>query len=69
EMARTFNCGIGMVLAVAAEDAEPVTQELEAAGETVMAIGRIEPGTRGCTVRGSAGTWSAKADWTADHDG
>ena len=69
EMARTFNCGIGMVLAVAAEDAEPVTQELEAAGETVMAIGRIEPGTRGCTVRGSTGAWSARADWTANHDG
>jgi phosphoribosylformylglycinamidine cyclo-ligase len=69
EMARTFNCGVGMVLALAADDAPAVTQALEAAGETVMAIGRIEAGARGCTVRGSAGTWSAKADWTADHDG
>lgn len=69
EMARTFNCGIGMVLAVDPEDVTEVTRALKAAGETVMAIGRIEPGTRGCTVRGSAGTWSAKAEWTAEHDG
>lgn len=69
EMARTFNCGIGMVLAVADEDVATVTAELEAVGEQVAAIGHIEAGERGCTVRGSAGTWSARADWTADHDG
>jgi len=69
EMARTFNCGVGMVLAVAAADVSQVTRELQAAGEIAMPIGRIEPGQRGCTVRGSGGTWSAKANWTADHDG
>lgn len=69
EMARTFNCGVGMVLAVEEADVPAITHSLEAAGETVLTIGRIEPGTRGCTVRGSAGTWFAKADWTADHDG
>jgi phosphoribosylformylglycinamidine cyclo-ligase len=69
EMARTFNCGVGMVLAVAADDVEPVTKALAAAGETVLRVGRIEPGERGCTVRGSAGTWSARADWIVDHDG
>lgn len=68
EMARTFNCGVGMVLAVAPGDAAEVTRALEAAGERVMAIGHIEAGTRGCTVRGSRGTWSATGDWTADHD-
>jgi phosphoribosylformylglycinamidine cyclo-ligase len=69
EMARTFNCGVGMVLAVAADDVEPVTTALAAAGETVLRVGRIESGERGCTVRGSAGTWSARADWIVDHDG
>ncbi len=41
EMARTFNCGIGMVAVVAAADVEAVTAELAAAGETVHRIGRI----------------------------
>ena len=69
EMARTFNCGVGMVLVVAQGDAAQVTQALQSAGETVLRIGRIEEGDRGCTVSGSAGTWSATADWTASHDG
>ena len=67
EMARTFNCGIGMVVIVSADDAEAVTAALEAADETVFTIGRIKTGSRGCTVRGSAGTWSAREDWTATH--
>ncbi len=44
EMLRTFNCGIGMVVAVAAADAEQATALLEAAGETVYRIGRITAG-------------------------
>ena len=69
EMARTFNCGVGMVLAVAGSEADAVTQRLEAAGETVVQVGAIAAGERGCTVRGSQGTWSAKADWEATHLG
>ncbi len=69
EMARTFNCGIGMVLAVAADEADAVARELEAAGETVLRIGRIEAGTRGCTVSGSAEAWSAREAWSATHVG
>jgi phosphoribosylformylglycinamidine cyclo-ligase len=42
EMARTFNCGIGMVAVVAAEDAAEVARMLEDTGERVRAIGRIE---------------------------
>ena len=68
ELARTFNCGIGMAVVVAAADADAVAADLTAAGETVAWIGRIEAGTRGCTVRGSADTWSARASWCADFD-
>jgi phosphoribosylformylglycinamidine cyclo-ligase len=69
EMARTFNCGVGMVLAVAADEAAALTAELEAAGETVFAIGTIEEGEKGCTVSGSVETWSAQAAWEAVHLG
>ena len=69
EMARTFNCGIGMVLAVAADDAAGVIADLEAAGETVFTIGAIGEGARGCTVRGSAEAWSAREPWEAVHVG
>ena len=69
EMARTFNCGIGMVIAVAERDVTIVTAALEAAGETVYRIGNIAAGEKGCTVTGSADTWSAMDDWTATHHG
>jgi len=69
EFARTFNCGIGMALIVAPEDAGGVSQALGQAGETVFTIGRIEPGPKGCTVSGPAGAWSAKAAWSATHHG
>ena len=41
EMHRTFNCGIGMAVVVAAERAEEAMQLLRAAGETVWQIGKI----------------------------
>ncbi len=43
EMARTFNCGIGMMVITAPERAESVTAFLSALGERVFAIGRIVP--------------------------
>ncbi|RYE02694.1 MAG: phosphoribosylformylglycinamidine cyclo-ligase, partial [Sphingomonadales bacterium] len=43
--------------------------ELEAAGETVFRIGTVEAGERGCTVSGMTETWSARADWSATHNG
>ncbi|MBS0482779.1 MAG: phosphoribosylformylglycinamidine cyclo-ligase [Proteobacteria bacterium] len=67
EMARTFNCGIGMVLAVAADEVAGLTADLEAAGETVFVIGAVESGPRGCTVQGSADGWSARENWEVSH--
>ena len=69
EFARTFNCGIGMAVVVAADAADSVAAELETAGETVFRIGTVEAGERGCTVRGSVETWSARAAWEATHLG
>jgi phosphoribosylformylglycinamidine cyclo-ligase len=67
EMARTFNCGIGMVLALPPELASEVEAELEEAGEEDAHIGEIAAGARGCTVRGPAGSWGSAEAWEATH--
>jgi phosphoribosylformylglycinamidine cyclo-ligase len=41
EMLRTFNCGIGMVVVAAPDQADAVTQTLSDAGEQVLRIGTI----------------------------
>ncbi len=41
EMLRTFNCGIGLCVVVAAGDAAAATAQLQASGETVWQIGEI----------------------------
>ena len=56
EMARTFNCGIGMAVIVSPDQAAALTSALEGA-ETVFEIGQVEAGERGCTVSGEG--WSA----------
>jgi phosphoribosylformylglycinamidine cyclo-ligase len=45
EMLRTFNCGVGMVVAVSDEQADEVAKILSAEGETVSRIGTLEPRT------------------------
>jgi phosphoribosylformylglycinamidine cyclo-ligase len=51
EMHRVFNCGIGMVVVVAAAEAERAAEFLGEAGETVYRIGSVVP-----RVPGAPGT-------------
>ena len=54
EMHRTFNCGIGFVLVVAAADSARAMQTLAAQGQSVQRIGEIvarAPGEPAATVR------------------
>jgi phosphoribosylformylglycinamidine cyclo-ligase len=67
EMARTFNCGIGMVLAVNAGEVAGLIADLTLASEAVQVIGAVEPGQRGCTVFGSGEDWSGRSAWEAVH--
>lgn len=51
EMLKTFNCGVGMAVVVAADEADAVVSSLREAGEQAWVIGRIEseagePGVR-----------------------
>ena len=51
EMLRVFNCGLGMVLVVAAEDADPAILALQASGVTAHRIGHLEAGAGEASVR------------------
>ena len=50
EMYRTFNCGIGMVLAVNAADSDRALEALRAEGEAPVVIGKIESGSEATEV-------------------
>ncbi len=64
ELARTFNCGIGMIAVVAPGDVAPVLAALAAAGETAWEIGGIAAGARACVVSGTASAWGQTAAWS-----
>ncbi|MDT8856379.1 phosphoribosylformylglycinamidine cyclo-ligase [Paracoccaceae bacterium Fryx2] len=51
ELLKTFNCGIGMMLAVAEDRADALADLLTAEGETVIRMGRVVPG-EGVIYRG-----------------
>ncbi len=59
ELARTFNCGIGMVAVVAAEAEPAVTEALRREGETVHPVGRLVPrgDGPGVVITNMAGAW------------
>ena len=57
-----------MVAIVAAKDRDAVISRLQESGERAFEIGTVEAGTRGCTVKGAAGSWGSTEDWTASHD-
>jgi len=50
EMARTFNCGIGLVVVVSADAADDVSAVLTDAGESVTKIGTLEVQNDGASV-------------------
>lgn len=49
EMARTFNCGIGMIAVVTPERVAALTSVLEQAGERVWQVGRLVPRGNGAS--------------------
>lgn len=55
EALRTFNCGIGMVIAVAPGGADALAETLARSGEGVIRLGSVVSGSSGLTVSG---------DWT-----
>jgi phosphoribosylformylglycinamidine cyclo-ligase len=54
DMFRTFNMGIGMVLAVRHEDAEGIVQKFQESGEQAYVIGRIAAGEKSVVYNGVA---------------
>ena len=62
EMARTFNCGIGMIVVAAPDQAEAAVRTLVEAGERVCRIGRVVPGRADASrlvMPGLEQAWSA----------
>ncbi len=43
EMYRTFNCGVGMIICVSADNAAAAIEALQSAGETAFVVGEIAP--------------------------
>jgi len=68
EMAKTFNCGIGLVVIVPPNAARDIQNIFEQQGETVYNLGQVvkrsghEPAT---VVTGKAGSWGYDRPWQA----
>jgi phosphoribosylformylglycinamidine cyclo-ligase len=67
EMARTFNCGIGMLVVVDPDNVNEALELLKTSGEDAVVIGEITmgEGKPKCEVSGKAGTWGSTSDWSA----
>ncbi len=68
EMARTFNCGIGMIVVISPGDEKTVTAVLAGHGEVVHKIGSIterEDGAAAVVVSGPKARWGASEPWRA----
>jgi len=50
DMLTTFNCGIGMIVCVAAEDEAQTLDILRQQGETVYAIGQVIPASQSAVI-------------------
>jgi phosphoribosylformylglycinamidine cyclo-ligase len=50
EMARVFNCGIGMTVQVAPQDVKLALETLAACGQEASVIGEVQHGTRGVVI-------------------
>lgn len=59
EMARTFNCGIGMVLLVKGEHVAEVVELVKKAGEEVFEIGDLVPGTGEVDLKETEVAWES----------
>ena len=68
EMAKTFNCGIGMAVIVPADKQDEAIRIFEENGETVHYIGTVRESSDGepaTTVTGKPGSWGYGEEWTA----
>ena len=62
DMLRTFNCGLGMIVVVAKDDAARVAHALTETGETVSEIGVIEKAPTDeadCVVEHAESLWQS----------
>ena len=50
EMYRVFNCGIGMTIQVAPQDADRAASILQESGQEALVIGEVKSGTRGVVI-------------------
>jgi phosphoribosylformylglycinamidine cyclo-ligase len=50
EMYRTFNCGLGMVVVLPAQQAAAAVEFLNARGERAQVVGEVRAGTRGVII-------------------